>query len=135
MSQPRWRFGVAGRLALLLGSLAAASTLIALLIQDRALSSDLRYAAQQRLGNAGRATDRQIADYLRGAADRYEAISRTPEFRANLAANHMPTLNYYARQLAESQEATAIVFLRRSGSIATRVGDRDLASAREAIIP
>ncbi|UCD24704.1 MAG: EAL domain-containing protein [Gemmatimonadota bacterium] len=129
MSQPRWRFGVAGRLALLLGSLAAASTLIALLIQDRALSSDLRYAAQQRLGNAGRATDRQIADYLRGVADRYEAISRTPEFRANLAANHLPTLNYYARQLAESQEATAIVFLRRSGSIATRVGDRELARA------
>ena len=127
MNQPRWRFGVAARLALLLGSLAGASTLLALLIQDRALSSDLRYAAQQRLANAGRATERQLADYLRGIADRYAAISRAPEFRANLAANHLPTLTYYARELAEGQGAAALAFLRRSGAIATRVGDTQLA--------
>jgi diguanylate cyclase (GGDEF)-like protein len=120
---------LAARLALLLGGLAGASTLLALLIQDRALSSDLRAAAQQRLASAGRATERQLADYLLGVADRYAAISHTPEFRANLAANHTPTLNYYARQLARNQGATALAFLRRSGSIATRAGNRGLAYA------
>ena len=128
MKLPRWRFGVAARLAVLLGSVATASTLIALLIQDRALSSDLQDAAQQRLESAARAADRLIADYLLGVADRYAAISRTPEFRANLAADHLPTLTYYARQLADGQGASALAFLRRSGAIAARVGDAELAN-------
>jgi len=126
---PRWRFGVAARLAVLLGSVAAASTLIALLIQDRTLSSDLREAALQRLAGAATATDRLIADYLHGVADRYAAISRTPEFRANLAADHLPTLTYYARQLADEQGASTVVFLRRNSAVATSVGDEALARA------
>jgi diguanylate cyclase (GGDEF)-like protein len=127
--QPRWRFGVAARLALLLGSVAAASTLIALVIQDRALSSDLRHAALERLAGAATAADRMLGDYLHGVAERYAAISRTPEFRANLAANHLPTLNYYARQLSEEQGASAVVFLRPNAAIATSVGDVALARA------
>jgi len=111
-----------------LGGLAATSTLIALLIQDRALNSDLRDAAHQRLQGAARAADRLIADYLQGVGDRYAAISRTPEFRANLAANHMPTLTYYARQIAEGQGASAVVFLRQSGAVAASVGNTDLAN-------
>ncbi|UCG87261.1 MAG: EAL domain-containing protein [Gemmatimonadota bacterium] len=136
MSQPRWRFGVAARLAVLLGSVAAASTLFALLIQDRSLSSDLRDAALQRLAGAATATDRLIGDYLLGVAERYAAISRTPEFRANLAADHLPTLTYFARQLAEEQGASAVVFLRPNAAIATSVGDAALArSAAQRVKP
>lgn len=129
MKHPRWRVGVAGRLAILLGSLAAASTLIALLIQDRALSSDLRDAALQRLAGAATAADRLLADYLLGVAERYAAISGTPEFRANLTADHLPTLTYYAQQLADGQGASVVIFLRRTGAVATSAGDTRLAAA------
>ena len=63
--------GIAGRLAALLVTLAAMSTAIALLLQDRALDGDLRQAARARLGRGAVAADRLMAEHLRSMAIRY----------------------------------------------------------------
>lgn len=126
------RLGVASKLALLLGGLAAASTGLALLIQDRTLNSDLREAAERRLARAARAGDRLLADHLRGVVERYEAISQAPEFRANLEVRHEPTLTFFANQIAERQGAAAIAFLDDAGVIVARSGRPALVRAGRA---
>ncbi len=123
------KLGVAARLAVLLGGLATASTLLALLLQDRALKSDLRVAAQDRLIGAAGAAERLLASHLSGVADRYSAISGTPEFRANLEADHLPTLTYYALTLAQEQSAAFVGFIRPSGVVGAAGGDTRLGKA------
>ena len=118
------------KLAALLGGLAAASTLLALFIQDRALSADLHLAAQRRLEAAAGAADRVMADHFHGVVERYAAISTTPAFRANLEADHLPTLTFYAERLVEEQRATAVVFVLPSGEVGASAGP--VALAREA---
>ena len=121
------KMGVVAKLAALLGGVAAASTLLALFIQDRALSADLQLAAQQRLQAAANAADHVMADHLQGVVERYAAISTTPAFRANLEAEHLPTLTYYAEQLAEEQHAATVVFVLPSGEIGVSTGPTPLA--------
>ncbi|MEE8134831.1 MAG: EAL domain-containing protein [Gemmatimonadales bacterium] len=130
MKFPEIKFGVVAKLAALLGGLAAASTLLALFVQDRALSADLHSAAQRRLEAAAGAADRVMADHFQGVVERYAAISTTPAFRANLEADHLPTLTFYAERLAEEQRATAVVFVLPSGEIGASAGPVPL--AREA---
>ena len=119
---PAIKIGVVAKLAALLGGLAAASTLLALFVQDRALSADLHSAAQQRLQAAAGAADRVMADHFRSVAQRYAAISTMPAFRANLEADHLPTLTFYAERLAEEQRATAVVFVLPSGELGASGG-------------
>lgn len=121
--------GVVARLAALLGGLAAASTLLALFVQDRALSADLHLAAQRRMEASAGAADRVMADHFQGVVERYAAISTTPAFRANLEADHLPTLTFYAERLAKEQRATAVAFVLPSGEIGASAGP--VALARE----
>ena len=114
------------RLTLFLLGLAAFSTLVALALQDRALGTDLERAARRRLDTTARAADRLVEMHLRGAWDRYRAISRTPQFRANLEVNDPPTLAHYATELAEAQDAARVVFLNGSGAVVAAAGDPGL---------
>ncbi len=129
MTLPTIRLGLVARLAVLLGGLAAISTVLALFIQDRALNADLHSAAQSRLHGAAVAAERLTADHLRSVAYRYSAISRTPEFRANLDAGHRPTLSFYAKQLAKDQGAAAVVFTLASGETVVSAGPALLSEA------
>ncbi|MGH7540701.1 MAG: HAMP domain-containing protein, partial [Gemmatimonadota bacterium] len=135
MTRRRLRLGVAGRLALLLSALATLSTGLALVLQARALDQDLRSAAQARLERSAATTDRLISDHLRDIADRYAAISRTPELRANLEAGHEPTLRYFAAQLLDGQSATMIAFVDPNAEPMAPAGDPRLVErARQRVL-
>ena len=121
--------GVVGRLAALLGGLAAIATALALVLQDRALDHDLREAAVARLENSASVADRLIADHVRGVATRYAAISRTPELRANLDSNHAATLSFFASRLLADQGATLIAFADPDGQLMITAGDPRLVTA------
>ena len=129
MSGRRATLGVAGRLALLLGGLAAVSTGLALVLQDRALDQDLRVQARARLATSAGTADRLIADHLRGLVTRYAAISRTPELRANLDTRHAPTLSFYAGSLLRDQGAALIAFAGPGGELVATAGDPRLSPA------
>ncbi len=120
---------VAGRLALLLCGLAAVSTGVALVLQDRGLDQELRRAARDRLDASAAAVDQMIGDHLANLGSRYAAISRTPELRANLETGHAPTLSYYASQLLRSEGVTLVGFLDRDGRMLAAAGDPRLTQA------
>ena len=103
------RTTVARRLLWILCAIAASSTGLALALQQRALSTDLERAADRRLERAVATADRLIDDHLRTLEERFAAISRASEFRANLEVNHAPTLAYYAAQLARQQSAALLL--------------------------
>ncbi len=127
MRRPRLTVGT--RLMVILAMLAAFSTSSALLLQHRALAQDLGHAAQERLVSASRGADLLLAQHLGRMADRYTAISHTPEFRANLRTANTPTLSYYARQLVENQQAQAIAFLDSRGQRVAAAGAAKLVDA------
>jgi len=138
----RPRSTVARRILLLLGALTASSTALALALQGRTLARDLERAAEVRLARAATAADRLAASHLDGLSDRYAAISRAPELRANLEVAHAPTLAYYAKQLAEQQGAALVLFTNAAGADRAAAGDaalrgptrRALESAGQALI-
>jgi len=99
---------------------------LALVVQDRALAVDLRSAAAQRLERSAHAADGLIEAHLRSLADRYRAISGTPQFRANLEIGDAPTLRYYAAELLERETAAAILFVDREGRSMASAGDEAL---------
>jgi len=114
------------RLTLVLLGVAGFSTLVALTLQDHSLATDLERAARQRVETAARAADRLVDLHLRATAERYRAISGTPQFRANLEVNDPPTLAHYAADLARSQGASRIVFQDVGGATVAGVGAPDL---------
>ncbi len=126
MSSTRLRFGVFAQLILLMGGIAAFSAVLALVIQDRTLSADLRAAATERLARAADAADRLMDDHLARVLDRYVAISTTPEFRANLEVGDRPTLTYYAQGLVDRLGAGAIAFQSPERQRVAVAGDADL---------
>lgn len=126
---PRIRFGVFAQLALLVAGLAAASTLLALVIQHRTLSADLRAAARDRLSAAATAAHRLADDHLSDVSARYVTASATPEFRANLEAGDQRTLEYYARSLSRRLGTSAIAFLSPQGRLVALSGDEALERA------
>ena len=83
------RFPVAGRLTLVFCGLVVFSMVVSLLLQGRALDRDLERAARERLARSAQAADRLLREHLLSVAERYAAVSRTPEFRANLEATGM----------------------------------------------
>src|SRR5208337_801748 len=123
------RFSVAARLMLLMAALAGGSIGLALALQDRALGRDLEAAAAARLEGASSGAQRLLADYLGAYAVHYRAVSRTPEFRANLETGSGATLQYYARSLRAREGSAAVVFLRRDGTRAAADGDARLVAA------
>ncbi len=122
------RITLAGRVLFVLCAIAAFSTLLALLIQDHSLSSDLRMSAQARLDRSAAMADHLLTAHLQSLAEHYRAVSRSAEFRANVEVGHTPTLSYYADRLAQLEGAAALLFIDR--------GDRPLGSGGDArVIP
>jgi diguanylate cyclase (GGDEF)-like protein len=124
----RLRLGLLARVLLTLCAIAAFSTGLALLLQHRSLSADLRNAATVRLEGAAAAANRLAASHLMTVLERYDAISQTPEFRANLEIKDKNTLAYYANQVAEQQAASVVLFLEPNAELSVSSGD-------EALIP
>src|SRR5262249_51393553 len=92
-------------------AVAAVSTGLALLVQERTLSGDLRRAAVMRLDSSAAAAQGLGAAHLRTLAERYRSIAATPQFPATLEVNDVPTLSHYAGTLAVREGAAQIVFV------------------------
>ncbi len=120
---PPFRFGVFARLVTIMGGIAVGSTTLALVLQDRTLSADLLAAASERMASVASAADRIMGDHLDDVVERYAAVSRTPEFRANLEAGDRATLTYYAERLLERQGAAGVAFRSLDSEVAAVAGD------------
>jgi diguanylate cyclase (GGDEF)-like protein len=123
---------LATQLALVLCAVSALTTAMVLSLQERSLSSELERAAQDRLARSAVAADRLLDAHLATMADRWDAISQTPEFRANLEIDDGPTLGFFAKQLAVQQDATLIQFLDAQSRPRVRSGDKALGRAARA---
>ena len=99
---------------------------LALFLQGRSLSEDLRTAAERRLDTAASAAQRLLDNHLASLADRYRAISGTPQFRANLEVGDGPTLAHYAGTLREQSGALRIAFLGAGDRVVAGAGDPSL---------
>jgi diguanylate cyclase (GGDEF)-like protein len=97
-----------------------------LIPQERALPRDLERAARERFARSGVAAGRLLDSHLVAVRERFRAVSRTPEFRANLEAEHAPTLRYYAEKLAQEQGTALLAFLDRDARVIALAGDRGL---------
>src|SRR5262249_41929119 len=86
----RFRWTVGLRLLLALAGLVSFSSAVALTLQDRALARDLERAAAARLDRAARAASQLVAAQQTALAERYRAISGTPQLRANLEVRDPP---------------------------------------------
>lgn len=120
------RISVGARLLILLSGMAALATVLMLLIQDRTLAADLEQAASARLGKAARAASLLASNHVDSLTRRYRAISGTPQFRATLEVQDVPTLTHYAEQLASREGAALIAFLDASGDLMAIGGDPNL---------
>ena len=125
----RYRVNLTARLLLILSGMAAFSTVLALLIQDRALSGDLNRAARSRLERAAEATNLLVESHIEAQRQRYRAISGTPQFRATLEVRDGPTLQFFARQLAAKEGAALVAFLDPEGRPIAVAGDDELMGA------
>jgi diguanylate cyclase (GGDEF)-like protein len=120
----RWTVGL--RLLLALAGLVTFSSAVALTLQDRALARDLERAAAARLDRAARAAGQLIAAHQTALAERYRAVSGTPQLRANLEVRDPPTLAYYAGDLQRREGARLIAFVDRDGRLLASAGDAEL---------
>lgn len=118
--------GLFGRLLVVMCGVAAASTVLVLVLQERSLSRDLERAAQRRLDAAATAAERLLDGHLEALSDRYRAVSGTPQFRATLEIRDGPTLSHYAQSLLHRHGATRIAFVDARGRVAGGAGDRAL---------
>lgn len=97
--------------------MAAATSLVIVVLQDASLSSDLRKSAQERLQWTSTMASHLLDSHLADQFERYESVSATPQFVANLEARHGPTLTHYAKGLAETHGARSVVFLDSKGRV------------------
>lgn len=133
MSPPRrLRLGVRAKIAAGLCALALISTLVTLIVQSRSLERDLDTAVRSRLRGSAEAAARLLAMHLEGTGRRYLAISRTPEFRANVETARQRNLAFHAERLGREQDALAVVFRHADGrSLASFGSDEAVARALE----
>ncbi len=117
------RVRLLGRLVFALAGVAAFATVGALVLQDFSLTRDLDRAARERLQRVARSAGRLVEAHSRTVFGRYEAISHTPQFRANLEVEDPPTLEHYAAELLERHQGAQIFFLDGNGAIAARAGN------------
>jgi signal transduction histidine kinase/ActR/RegA family two-component response regulator len=116
------------RLIAILGATATFAIALALVFQDRTLSRDLQRAASERLERSAIAANRLVDAHLAAQAERYRAISGTPQLRANLEVEDPPTLEHYASDLQQNLGAARILFLDAHGRVAAAAGDSSLDS-------
>jgi len=125
----RGGLGLRARTLLVFAGVATLSTALALVLQDRALSSDLERAATRRLDRAVASTRLLVDGHLAALQERYRAVSGTPQLRATLELGDAPTLAFYAGALAEREGAASIAFLEVDGGLSVAAGDDALARA------
>jgi methyl-accepting chemotaxis protein len=114
------------RLLYAMCGVAAVAMGVALLLQERTLSQDLRAAAEQRLDTAALAAGRLLDGHLATQAERYRAISGTPQFRALLEIDDAPTLAHYAGTLREQSGAARIAFVGADDAVVAGAGEEAL---------
>jgi methyl-accepting chemotaxis protein len=114
------------RLLAAMCGVATAAMGVALFLQSRSLSADLRVAAERRLDSAAIASERLLDGHLAALAERYRAISGTPQFRATLEVDDAPTLAHYAATLREQSGAWRIAFLDTGDAVVAGAGDAAL---------
>jgi diguanylate cyclase (GGDEF)-like protein len=107
--------------------MAIATTALAVTVQDRALSHDLRRAAEQRLARAAGAGDHLIDSHLAALQARYRTVAGTPQLRAALELADAPTLAFFAGELRERERAALVVLVDAGGAEPIVSGDRELA--------
>lgn len=127
--------GLFARLLAAMCGVAAASVGLALLLQERSLSANLERAAERRLARAAAAASRLLASHLDAMAERYRAVSLTPQFRALLEVNDGPTLAHYAQTLLGQHGAARIAFLDASDRVVAGAGDAALDEGSAGIRP
>lgn len=125
----RYRLSLSLRTLVIFAGVAALSTALALAVQDRSLSGDLEAAAIRRLERAAVSTRLLVDGHVGAMRERYAAISGTPQFRATLEVGDLPTLRFYAGEVAERQGAALMGFLDDSGGVTVASGDPRLARA------
>ncbi|HEX5066794.1 MAG TPA: HAMP domain-containing methyl-accepting chemotaxis protein [Myxococcota bacterium] len=114
------------RLLYAICGVATAALGLALFLQGRSLSEDLRTAAERRLDTAATAAQRLLDTHLLALSERYRAISGTPQFRATLEIDDGPTLAHYAQALLEQSGALRIAFLGAGDDVVAGAGDASL---------
>ena len=107
--------------------MAIATTTLAVTVQDRALSRDLRLAAEQRLTRAATAADQLVDNHLAALLARYRTVSGTPQLRAALELNDAPTLAFFAGELREREHAVLVALADAGGAAPIQSGDPELA--------
>ncbi len=108
--------------------MAIATTTLAVTVQDRALSRDLRHAAEQRLARAATAADRLVDNHLAALLARYRTVSGTPQLRAALELNDAPTLAFFAGELREREHAELVALADARGATPIQSGEVELAT-------
>ena len=107
--------------------MAIATTTLAVSVQDRALSRDLRLAAEQHLARAASAADQLVDNHLAALLARYRTVSGTPQLRAALELADGPTQTFFAGELREREQADLVAIADAGGAAPIRSGDGDLA--------
>jgi diguanylate cyclase (GGDEF)-like protein len=125
----RYRLNLTLRTLVVFAGVAALSTALALLVQDRALSADLERAAARRLERAVESTRLLVDGHVQALADRYRSISGTPQFRATLEVGDGATLRYFAGALAEREGAALVAFVDEAGHVTAAAGETGLVGA------
>lgn len=110
------------RLLVTVCGVAAVSTVLTLAIQERTLSRDLRGAAVLRLETSAASAEGLLAAHLRNLSERYRSIASSPQFRATLEVNDVPTLTHYAGALAIREAAAQILFVGAQDEIVALAG-------------
>ena len=114
------------RILLVMVSIAAASLVITVVLQESSLTRDLEAAARARLERASATASQLLDDHLRDQTEFYRAISSTPQFLANLESRHAPTLTHYAVTLCDRHGADAIFFMDNEGNEMAGSGPKEL---------
>lgn len=124
-----FRMTLGTRLLLVLVSIVAASTVITVALQERALRDDLERAAHARLERTSTLVGHLVDTHLAAQRDRLGAIASTPQFLANLESGHAATLSHFAAELAERHDIATISFVSTIGDEVAGQGDDALRAA------
>lgn len=125
-----FRLSVLQRIAISLCAIATLSTILALAAPRHRLAEDLERASQDRLEHAA-AASLHFLENLQGASrQRHQAMSRTPEFLANLETADVPTLSALAERLiAREPSLDAVIFSNSRGRRIAAAGETEILSS------
>ena len=122
------RLTLGTRILLVLVAVATASTMLAVLLQDSALSNDLQRAARDRLQRCASMVSQLLDERMVEQTERYAAILGSPHFVGG-ASGGRQGLDDLSRQLCSLHPAAAILFLDSAGGELAAAGDLRLCQA------